>query len=122
MEAILEPKVEENLRFGLGAVGALLMDTPAGEKATYRFAICFYREGYVTTGLDTTYYYTRYFANIEEVAAYAMDNRITSYNVCYTKLLRTTSELCRISFNLSGSIEKIDLLLANGLLKCPSRI
>lgn len=74
MEAILEPKVEENLRFGLGAVGALLMDTPAGEKATYRFAICFYREGYVTTGLDTTYYYTRYFANIEEVAAYAMDN------------------------------------------------
>lgn len=74
MEAILEPKTEENLRFGLGPVGALLMDTPAGEKATYRFALCFYRAGYVTTGLDASYYYTRYFANIEEVAAYALEH------------------------------------------------
>ncbi|WP_110945357.1 glycoside hydrolase family 52 protein [Paenibacillus phocaensis] len=72
MEAILKPKVPENLRFGLGPVGALLMDTPAGEKATYRFALCFYRAGYVTSGLDASYYYTRYFANIEEVAAYAL--------------------------------------------------
>lgn len=74
MEAILEPKTEENLRFGLGPVGALLMDTPAGEKATYRFALCFYRAGYVTTGLDASYYYTRYFANIEDVAAYALEH------------------------------------------------
>lgn len=73
MEAILQPKVPENLRFGLGPVGALLMDTPAGEKATYRFALCFYRGGYVTTGMDTSYYYTRFFGNIEEVAAYALE-------------------------------------------------
>ncbi|MEG6589118.1 glycoside hydrolase family 52 protein [Paenibacillus barengoltzii] len=72
MESILKPKVPENLRFGLGPVGALLMDTPAGEKATYRFALCFYRAGYVTTGIDASYYYTRYFANIEEVAEYAL--------------------------------------------------
>ncbi|MGG1612996.1 glycoside hydrolase family 52 protein [Paenibacillus sp. FSL K6-2441] len=72
MESILKPKVPENLRFGLGPVGALLMDTPAGEKATYRFALCFYRAGYVTTGMDASYYYTRYFANIEEVAEYAL--------------------------------------------------
>lgn len=73
MEAILQPKVPENLRFGLGPVGALLMDTPAGEKATYRFALCFYRGGYVTTGIDASYYYTRFFGNIEEVAAYALE-------------------------------------------------
>ncbi|RRJ64171.1 beta-xylosidase [Paenibacillus oralis] len=73
MEAILQPKVPENLRFGLGPVGALLMDTPAGEKATYRFALCFYRGGYVTTGMDASYYYTRFFGNIEEVAAYALE-------------------------------------------------
>ncbi|MGG6314010.1 glycoside hydrolase family 52 protein [Paenibacillus macerans] len=73
MEKILQPKVPENLRFGLGPVGALLMDTPAGEKATYRFALCFYRAGYVTTGLDASYYYARYFANIEEVAGYALE-------------------------------------------------
>lgn len=72
MEAILQPKVPENLRFGLGPVGALLMDTPAGEKATYRFALCFYRGGYVTAGMDASYYYTRFFANIEGVAEYAL--------------------------------------------------
>lgn len=72
MEQILQPKRIENLRFGLGAVGALLMDTPPGEKATYRFALCFYRGGYVTAGLDASYYYTRYYANIEEVADYAL--------------------------------------------------
>lgn len=73
MEDILKPKVAENLRFGLGPVGALLMDTPAGEKATYRFAVCFYRAGFVTTGMDASYYYTRYFANIEDVAVYALE-------------------------------------------------
>ncbi len=74
IEAILEPKVEENLRFGLGPVGALLMDTPAGETATYRFALCFYRSGYVTTGMDASYYYNRYFNNIEEVASFALQH------------------------------------------------
>lgn len=72
IEQILQPKVPENLHFGLGPVGALLMDTPAGEKATYRFALCFYRGGYVTTGIDASYYYTRYFSNIEDVARYAL--------------------------------------------------
>lgn len=74
IEQVLQPKLPENLRFGLGPVGALLMDTPAGEKATYRFALCFYRGGYVTTGMDASYYYTRYFSNIEDVAHYALDH------------------------------------------------
>ncbi|ANS75077.1 beta-xylosidase [Paenibacillus yonginensis] len=72
MENILQPVSEDNLLFGLGPVGALLMDTPAGEQATYRLAVCFYRGGVVTTGLDASYMYSRYFGNIEEVAAYAL--------------------------------------------------
>ncbi|GIP22826.1 glycoside hydrolase family 52 protein [Paenibacillus sp. J22TS3] len=74
IENILQPEVEENLRFGLGPIGALLMDVPAGKKETYRFALCFYRGGLVTTGMDAAYLYTCYFANIEEVAAYALEH------------------------------------------------
>ncbi|MBB6730019.1 glycoside hydrolase family 52 protein [Cohnella zeiphila] len=74
MERILKPKHPQHLTFGLGGTGALLMDVPAGEKRTYRFAICFYREGIATSGLETTYFYTRYFSRIEDVAEYALAN------------------------------------------------
>ena len=62
----------ENLAFGLGGSGALLMEVPAGETRTFRFAVCFYRGGPATAGMDTTYYYTRYYPNIEAVAHYAL--------------------------------------------------
>lgn len=74
MEKILQEKLAHNHAFGLGGTGALLMDVPAGEKRTYRFAICFYRAGIVTTGMDAAYYYTRYFATIEEVARYSLEH------------------------------------------------
>ncbi|WP_027410334.1 glycoside hydrolase family 52 protein [Anoxybacteroides tepidamans] len=72
MEDILTTPLEENWTFGLGKVGALMMDTPAGKKKTYRFAVCFYRAGYITAGLDASYYYNRFFKNIEEVGEYAL--------------------------------------------------
>lgn len=74
MEKVLETGEGHNLSFGLGGTGALLMDVPAGEKRTFRFAICFYRGGIATTGIDASYYYTRYFANIEAVGAYALQH------------------------------------------------
>ncbi|WP_202078393.1 glycoside hydrolase family 52 protein [Caldalkalibacillus salinus] len=74
LENILTTPLEENWTFGLGPVGALIMDVPPGEKRTYQFAVCFYRQGYVTTGLDATYYYTRFFKDIEEVAKYALSH------------------------------------------------
>lgn len=73
LEKILEAQLEENWTFGLGATGALILDTPAGEIGTYRFALCFYRSGLVTAGMDASYYYTRYFSCIEEVADYALN-------------------------------------------------
>lgn len=72
MEKLLTNVHEENYDFGLGGVAALLMETPAGTKRTYRFAICFYRGGYVTTGIDAGYWYTNYFADIESVARFAL--------------------------------------------------
>ncbi|OIJ17451.1 beta-xylosidase [Anaerobacillus alkalilacustris] len=74
LENILMTTIQENWTFGLGPVASLIMDVPAGTRKTYQFAICFHRSGYVTAGLDTSYYYTRYFKNIEEVAQYALQN------------------------------------------------
>ncbi|MCL6444231.1 MAG: glycoside hydrolase family 52 protein [Alicyclobacillus sp.] len=74
MEDILTNPLQENWTFGLGRLGALVMDVPAGEKQTFRFAVCFYRGGLVTAGLDASYYYTRFFRNIEAVGTYAMAN------------------------------------------------
>lgn len=74
LENILTTPLEENWTFGLGPIGALIMDVPAGQKRSYKFAVCFHRNGYVTAGLDASYYYTRYFPNIESVATYALEN------------------------------------------------
>ncbi|MGN7760275.1 glycoside hydrolase family 52 protein [Paenibacillus sp. 22594] len=72
MEDILLAELEENWTFGLGQVGAQIIDVPAGERQCFRFAVCFHRSGYVTSGMDASYYYNRYFSNVESVAEYAM--------------------------------------------------
>ncbi|OAS16395.1 glycoside hydrolase family 52 protein [Paenibacillus oryzisoli] len=74
IEDILKMEIVGNLTFGLGTVGALYADTPAGEKRTYAFAICFHRGGIVTAGRDASYTYARLFKNIEAVADYALGN------------------------------------------------
>ncbi|MFC5531474.1 glycoside hydrolase family 52 protein [Cohnella yongneupensis] len=72
LDKILGAKLEENWKFALGMNGVLLLDVPAGAIRTFRFAVCFYRGGEATSGIDTRYYYTRLFRNIDEVAAYAL--------------------------------------------------
>ncbi|MRN54737.1 glycoside hydrolase family 52 protein [Paenibacillus monticola] len=72
MEDILSAKLQENWSFGLGQVGALIMDVPAGVRETYRFAVSFHRSGFVTSGMDASYYYNRYFSNVESVAEHAL--------------------------------------------------
>ncbi|OCT11861.1 beta-xylosidase [Paenibacillus pectinilyticus] len=74
LEHMLTAKHEENWTFGLGTVGALIMDVPAGECRTYQFAVCFHRSGVVTAGMDSSYLYTRYFRNIEAVASFALSS------------------------------------------------
>lgn len=82
LESILTETIEENFTFGLGGVGTLIMDVPAGEQRTYSFAAAFYHEGTVTSGIDTSYYYTRFFKNIEDVAHYTLDNFDVLTNTC----------------------------------------
>jgi hypothetical protein len=73
-DQILQQKHPENHKEGLGGTGLLLFDVPAGQRKTFRLAICFFRGGIVTTGMPTSYWYARFFKNIEQVAAYALKN------------------------------------------------
>ncbi len=72
LDQVLEPDFAENRTFGLGGVGALLAKVPAGKKQSFQFAVCFHREGVVTSGLPTKYFYHQYFPAIEDVAKYAL--------------------------------------------------
>jgi hypothetical protein len=74
LDDCLEPDFPENLAFGLGPIGVLQAVVPKGKRQTYRFAICFYRDGTITSGLSTRYFYTSLFSSIEDVAAYALAN------------------------------------------------
>ncbi len=74
IEDVISPKIPENLCFAIGPVGALVFTVPPGRKKTFSVAICFYRGGIATTGLDTKYLYTSYFKNIWEVADFALKN------------------------------------------------
>lgn len=74
MEQMLTETLEENYTFGLGATGAILIDVPKGMCKTVRFAIGFYKGGYVTTALDSKYYYTKLFSNLEAVLDYSTKN------------------------------------------------
>jgi hypothetical protein len=71
-QQILREKHPENYSQHLGNTGLLLCPVPAGEKKTFRFAICFFRGGEVTTGMPCSYYYTRYFRDISAVARTAL--------------------------------------------------
>ncbi len=73
-EKCLVPDHAENLVFGLGGVGLLMAVVPAGKKQTFRFAICFHHAGIVTSGMPASYFYTRFFPDIESVARFALKN------------------------------------------------
>ncbi|MFD2611132.1 glycoside hydrolase family 52 protein [Paenibacillus gansuensis] len=119
MESLLTAEAKENWKFGLGGVAANLMDVPAGERRTYRFAICFYRGGIATSGLETTYYYTRFYRNIEEVAAYALANfdRIKEASLASDRVLEESSLTEDRAFMLAHAIRSYygsTQFLANG--------
>lgn len=72
LEDILCEQLPENYAFSIGNCSALLCEVPAGEKRTFRFAVCFHRDGLVTAGLGMRYLYNRFFPHIESVAQYAL--------------------------------------------------
>ena len=73
-EGILSETLESNRTFGIGNVALLVGSVPAGERITIPLAVAFFRGGIVTTGLEASYFYTRFFRNLEAVALYALDS------------------------------------------------
>ncbi len=74
MESVLQTPIPENRKFGLGGIAGLVGTVPAGEQQTFTFALCFYRGGIVTAGMPCSYWYTRYWKDIEAVGAYALSH------------------------------------------------
>lgn len=71
-EAILSPRLKENLGFMLGSIGLIVGVVAPGEIRTFRFAVAFFREGTATSGISTRYLYRRWFDRIEEVLHHAL--------------------------------------------------
>ena len=106
IEALLTEELKENWTFGLGGVGALIMEIPPRAIRTFKIAVCFYRPGNATAGMDTSYYYTRYFKNIEAVASYALNNFDELVEGCkaYSPLLDSSKLSVDQQFMLSHAV------------------
>jgi len=73
-DELLADDISDRLTFGLGTTGLIVMTAKPYEARTWRFAVCFYRAGVATTGIETCYMYTRHFKDIEDTAGYALKN------------------------------------------------
>ncbi len=70
---VAEALTDPNPIHALGTCAGLAMEVPAGVKKTLVLAIGVHLDGTVTTGLEGRYYYTRYYTNLDEVLAAALD-------------------------------------------------
>ncbi|MBF9017275.1 MULTISPECIES: glycoside hydrolase family 52 protein [unclassified Oceanispirochaeta] len=74
VENILSEDYEQNYNFGLGCTTLLLFKVPSGERKSFHISICFFRDGIVTTGVETSYWYNRFFKSIYDVGVFALEN------------------------------------------------
>ncbi|MGE4565745.1 MAG: glycoside hydrolase family 52 protein, partial [Victivallaceae bacterium] len=72
IERILDLPDEVSLATGLGNCGVLRFCAAPGERAVFRLAFAFHRAGVVTTGEPMSYYYWRFFPDLESVGDYAL--------------------------------------------------
>jgi xylan 1,4-beta-xylosidase len=73
-EAILQAAAGDRLQSGLGETALLLFTVPAGELKVFRCAVCFFRDGVVTSGIEGTYWYRRFYSSIDDAGAYALEH------------------------------------------------
>jgi hypothetical protein len=58
----------------LGRAPSIIFKVPAGTIKTYTIALATYEEGTITTGIDTSFYYTGLFKSLEEVIDFGLKN------------------------------------------------
>jgi len=62
--SVAEGLTDKNPIHMLGNTAGVVMEVPAGQTRTMVLAIGVYRDGIVTTGLETRYSYTRHYAGL----------------------------------------------------------
>ena len=72
LDRLLATGVDE--KQGLPRNGGLMLHVPARKKASLTVALGFYRGGTVTSGLETSYYYSRFYPNLESVLQTALEH------------------------------------------------
>ncbi len=70
--SVAEGVADVNPVHELGSCGGIGVEVPAGQSRTIVLAIGCYLDGIVTTGLEGRYYYTRFYAGLEEVLTAAL--------------------------------------------------
>lgn len=59
----------------IGGESALIFTVPAGQRKRFPLVLGFYAGGNITTGLRSTYAYTQFFSDLEDVLAHGLANR-----------------------------------------------
>lgn len=73
---VLDSWADDNYEnHGLGRVTSLIFKVPKGAKKEYTIALATYDSAYVTTGLDTKFYYADLFDSLEDVLRFGLDNQ-----------------------------------------------
>ncbi|MCD0483578.1 glycoside hydrolase family 52 protein [Streptacidiphilus sp. ASG 303] len=70
---VLRPGEEDNWGFGLGDTALLVLDIPAGQRRSHRFAVCFHTAEYLTSPRRCRFLYNRWYPGVEAVAAAALE-------------------------------------------------
>ena len=74
MQTLLAEPDRDRFHFGNGTTGMLDWVVPAGEIVTVPLVLAFHRSGIVTTGIESRYYYNRFFPNLESVLCYGLEH------------------------------------------------
>jgi len=117
---VLGDNALENRTFALGNHAVLVARAAPRSVSTFRYAVAFHRGGRVTSGIDASYYYTRWWDSLEAVAAYALGHfaELKAASLAADSLLEGSSLSLDQRFSLAMAIRSYygstQLLLAGG--------
>jgi len=77
--SVFNPKFKDG--YGIHRIGneaGFILRVPVGEKKSFPIALGFYKEGQVTTGIESEFFYTKYFDDLDSVLAHGL-SRHTDY-------------------------------------------
>ncbi len=73
-DTILGEPDRDRFHFGNGTIGLLDAVVPKGEIVTIPLVMAFHRSGLVTSGIECSYYYNRFFPNLDSVILHGLEH------------------------------------------------